>query len=142
MEETRTLHWLPCSIGYTGVAKVGAYFMPAPTGGTFTTESIANCDGIHWNNIQEFFLSLTTFQGRSVRGSIFIFTGASVDGKAVQESYFRGRQLRGCFRHHFLPASNSADNVCLSDNKLHPHCCRNEVAAAKQIQWADLAARS
>ncbi|EIE26593.1 hypothetical protein COCSUDRAFT_32223 [Coccomyxa subellipsoidea C-169] len=52
MEDPRTLHWLPCSIGYTGVAKVGAYFLPAPT-------------------------------------------GASVDGKAIQEAYFRGRQLKG-----------------------------------------------
>ncbi|BDA40791.1 probable ribonuclease H2 subunit C at N-terminal half [Coccomyxa sp. Obi] len=52
MEEPRTLHWLPCSIKYTGVAKVGAYFLPTPT-------------------------------------------GTSVDGKAVQEAYFRGRQLKG-----------------------------------------------
>jgi hypothetical protein len=32
MEEARTLHWLPCSINYTGVAKVSAYFLPSPTG--------------------------------------------------------------------------------------------------------------
>ncbi|KAK9916495.1 hypothetical protein WJX75_003327 [Coccomyxa subellipsoidea] len=52
MEEARTLHWLPCSINYTGVAKVSAYFLPSPT-------------------------------------------GAIVDGKAIQEAFFRGRQLKG-----------------------------------------------
>ena len=39
MTDVDSLHWLPCSIGYTGPARVGAYFIPASTGkaGTCST---------------------------------------------------------------------------------------------------------
>ena len=89
MEEPRTLHWLPCSIKYTGVAKVGAYFLPAPTGDP--CESQLSCIPMD----SRFFWGEDLLYFESTYVDIPYSTGTTVDGRAVQEAYFRGRQLKG-----------------------------------------------
>lgn len=89
MEETRTLHWLPCAIKFTGAAKVGAYFLPTPTGDLSNPQQ----SDVPMDNILLWSEWIALFQ--DVICSVASSSGRSVDGKAVQEAYFRGRQLKG-----------------------------------------------